>query len=93
MVESWCCHGESHGGVSTNLVSVVSVEGSLVNHPHIDRVLVQLIHSELLPPLEGLDNDVDGLLCLLPRLIEDMFPKPDIETLRNIWPSFLSSPQ
>ena len=79
MVESWWSHG-------TDLVSVVSVERALVNNPHVDRLLVQLLHPELLPPLESLDNTVDGLLCLLPRLIENMFPKPDIETLRNIWP-------
>ena len=65
----------------------MSVERALVNNPHVQRILVQLIHSELLPPLESLDNTVDGLLCLLPRLVEDMLPKPDIEKPRNNYPT------
>ena len=74
----------SRGGLSlsTHLVSVVSVERALVNDPHVQRILVQLIHSELLPPLESLDNTVDSLLCLLSRLIENMFPEPEIDRKR-----------
>ena len=55
------------------------VQRALVDHTHVDRALVQLLHPELLPPLESLDDTVDSVLCLLTRLIENMFPKPDIE--------------
>ena len=76
--EVWWSHGDS-----PHLVSVVSVQRALVDHTHVDRALVQLLHPELLPPLESLDDTVDSVLCLVARLIENMFPKPDILELRD----------